>query len=94
MGGVMNVTVKLIKTLIYVLARGDSSLTSSTFAKGVLYLLDSMTCTICLMVDRHVLTGIKTVAVLHCAFAKTTVANLVIATVANFSTPMLAVPVR
>lgn len=87
-------SVTLINTLIYVLARQDSSLTSSTFINGVLYLSDSIICTVCLIVDGHVLSTMNPVAVLGCAFDNSTMSNLVMSVVAKFSTPMFSLPFR
>lgn len=92
--GVANVLVKLNNTLLYVLARGGSSLTSSTFAKGLLYLLDSVTCTVCLVTDGQVLGRMKIVAVLQCAFSNTTFSTVVISKFAKFRTALFAFPVR
>lgn len=72
-------------------ARPDSSLTSGTPLNGLVYLTDSLICTICLIFDGHLLGKIKSVAVLGCAFLKTTIVTIIIGAVCNFSTPVLGV---
>lgn len=76
-------TLNFNNTLLYVLARNDSSLTRSTFANGVLYVIDSLIFTICLVIDGGLLRRIKMIAVVGCVFNNTTMAKLVISSVVN-----------